>query len=462
MGKTKTRVTDCALSSDNSIKWAQLEQNLLKHKKSLQFGLYRNDRLFMGDILKRESQFLNALDTYLEVCYLDLNGPRNCASRNPQLLKEYPPFDPTKHIRLAPGVIRYVDGLLDRLHLSHDDAHGRFVRIAVKIQRSLKLSVDPDDAWHKIATKLNEKIVHYDNSNLRVPFTWRTSFAWDRVKLNHSMLKSLKSAAATGVLADTPETTATITALADSELCDSQNRLTNEGRVVAISQCDLSTQCEILGLPLQIWHLPKDGEPELAALAAVRKRGCKAAYCEGGAIKLLLYCLCFERLFKLAKVYWGSSERAESYMYGSIMCYGYLLKTHPELPVQMVADITECSERGLLESFDILKGWQRPSLSRGSDNNWSLRDWIGVDRDFVLSLYRALTASRCAAIAKLFLTDPYAYVKGWPDLIWVDGTKVGLIEVKTTDKLHPSQIITIPEMRQAAAVPVEVVQIQWN
>lgn len=108
----------------------------------------------------------------------------------------------------------------------------------------------------------------------------------------------------------------------------------------------------------------------------------------------------------------------------------------------------------MLKAFGILKGWQ------GKADDWALRDWVGVDRDFVTALYHALGPDRCAAIASRFLTDPYAYSKGWPDLIWVEDGRVGLIEVKTTDRLHRSQIVTIPEMTAVAGTPVGVVCVR--
>ena len=41
------------------------------------WGLYRNTRLNMGDILRKGANWQAALVTYLEVAYLDLNEPNN-------------------------------------------------------------------------------------------------------------------------------------------------------------------------------------------------------------------------------------------------------------------------------------------------------------------------------------------------------------------------------------------------
>jgi DNA-directed RNA polymerase subunit RPC12/RpoP len=139
--------------SENDIKWAQVNDGLLRHATEFQWGFYRNDRLGMGDILKKDRRYLSALDTYLEVCYLDLNGPNNCSTRDPAILREFPPFNPNDGM-LAPGVLRYVQDMLKREGLSKNDAGARFLRIAAKVQRSLSLPVAPERAWERLSKEL--------------------------------------------------------------------------------------------------------------------------------------------------------------------------------------------------------------------------------------------------------------------------------------------------------------------
>lgn len=292
---------------------------------------------------------------------------------------------------------------------------------------------------------------HHYNPLWRVPVTWRTTYSWDRVKLSPAMQRDLRSAAQTGILNKVNSNTTR--ALEARGLCNKE-QLTQEGRVIAISLCGLRKQCELLQLPHKVWRLPNARRPELAVISAMSQTSRRVAYCEGGAITLLLYCLCFDRLYRLAREHWGSAQLAQSYMYTSIMCYSYLLEEHPSLPEQILADIATTGKSAVIRAFNTLKSWQ------GSPDGWAFREWVGVDLELVIELFRALGNARCAAIAQRFLEDPYAYSKGWPDLIWVDGARVGLIEVKTTDRLHPSQIITIPEMREAADLLIEVAQVR--
>lgn len=56
---------------------------------------------------------------------------------------------------LAPGVLGYVEDMLERQELSKNDAHARFLDIATKVQRSLNLPLLPNKAWKKLARELS-------------------------------------------------------------------------------------------------------------------------------------------------------------------------------------------------------------------------------------------------------------------------------------------------------------------
>jgi len=132
--------------SEHDIRWSILNKELLINAQEFKWGLYRNTRLSMGNLLKFESKDLQALDTYLEVCYIDINGPFNCGTRNPDLLKRYPPFD-QKWSFIAPAVIGYIVEIIDDYHLSQKQVAQRFVNAAEKIFKSLDLPVAPNHAW---------------------------------------------------------------------------------------------------------------------------------------------------------------------------------------------------------------------------------------------------------------------------------------------------------------------------
>ncbi|MDV2860727.1 hypothetical protein R0I52_08395 [Psychrobacter sp. CAM01] len=140
--------------SEEDIRWSQLSSDLVKHADGYQWGLYRNARLGMGDILKKTSDDMGALDTYLEVCYIDINGPSNCGTKDPEILREHPPFNP-KLAFLAPGVLRYVEMISTKNNLSSIELKERFLKVATKVDRELNLPMKATDAWEKLVAELS-------------------------------------------------------------------------------------------------------------------------------------------------------------------------------------------------------------------------------------------------------------------------------------------------------------------
>lgn len=123
---------------DEDVLWSLLNKERTRSAQTSKWGLYRNATLGMGDILKVERRYEEALRYYLEVAYLDLNGPNNISSLDyPFLRQRFPPFSPNPN-EIAPGVLRYVCELAHLLELSDQDILDRYVKAA----ESLRLRVD--------------------------------------------------------------------------------------------------------------------------------------------------------------------------------------------------------------------------------------------------------------------------------------------------------------------------------
>lgn len=134
--------------SDNDIKWGLLNKKLMEHAQNMQFGLYRNARLDMADILRKEHKLKAALNTYLEVCYIDLNGPNNCMlPLDTETLKLLPPFDPEESAFLAPAVVDYVKNIIKKLEIKKDDIKNLFLTNNNRVYKALKLPLSPDNCW---------------------------------------------------------------------------------------------------------------------------------------------------------------------------------------------------------------------------------------------------------------------------------------------------------------------------
>jgi len=77
----------------------------------------------------------------------------------------------------------------------------------------------------------------------------------------------------------------------------------------------------------------------------------------------------------------------------------------------------------------------------------------------VLRRSRAISRQQLAKITSKLLEAPYKYRKGWPDLTLVRNRVVEFVEVKTTDKLHTSQLETISAMQPVLDSKFSVVRI---
>ena len=138
-----------ATLSDYDAKWSILNSQLLMHSKNSDWGLYRNTRLSMASVMEHEGKVLDSIHTYLEVCYIDINGPRNCGGiKDTELLEEYPAFS-SEEAFLAPAVLTKVKELAAMLQINEGELRHVFLESTTRIFLNLKLPISPDKAWHQ-------------------------------------------------------------------------------------------------------------------------------------------------------------------------------------------------------------------------------------------------------------------------------------------------------------------------
>lgn len=226
----------------------------------------------------------------------------------------------------------------------------------------------------------------------------------------------------------------TIKALTDKGLII-DGELSEEGRIFAISKMNLSRQCQELSLDLIQINLNYQGAPELAALQYFQNEGYVGSVHEGDFILTVLKALILDKLeeYNLFHDRKDACIRALSAQF--VMNKEYLNEIISSIRIvqkeKFVSNIREITEEPLVQEF-------LPDISA----------------DIAIALFDATDLSIFEKIVIKLAEDPYEYSKGWPDLTIIKDKKVHLIEIKTTDKLHSSQIKMIPILRKL--LPFEV------
>lgn len=140
---------------ENDVKWYLLNNDLLKYSTNNDWGHYRNTRFTMGELLRKEGKYLNALAKYFEVIYLDINGPNNLGGKGRDDMS-FPQFDPSMGI-LAPGVIDIVCKIIDYLELDLTKVKEYFFKWNQKIQESMRLPISIEDGWITLQKEFDTK-----------------------------------------------------------------------------------------------------------------------------------------------------------------------------------------------------------------------------------------------------------------------------------------------------------------
>lgn len=142
--------------SDGDVAWSVLSNSLIEHAQNGDWGLYRNSRFQMAEILRKDMKFEQALQIYLEVCFIDLNGPNNNSGLKDADLKNlFPPFDPNgSDSFLAPGVVSLVNKMMKKLDIDKEKIKSIFINHNSLVEKSLKLPLSAESAWLLLSEQL--------------------------------------------------------------------------------------------------------------------------------------------------------------------------------------------------------------------------------------------------------------------------------------------------------------------
>lgn len=218
-----------------------------------------------------------------------------------------------------------------------------------------------------------------------------------------------------------------------------------------ILKLSLDDQCERLGIPLQKLPLTKNkagwvvgdvqfGRPETAAFAHLTSVGCVGLAAEGAGPLTLLKCAALGVLIELNT--FGSRADACS-RYFEAQCV-----IHAAQKKRIVDQIRLATAETVCDAFREV---------RALPNFRAL--YPEMDEVGIRALWTVFGAERWALVAEAFFVDPYGFRAGWPDLAVVDGDRLRMIEVKTSDKLHASQVHTFSELLKPLGFRIEVLQL---
>lgn len=213
----------------------------------------------------------------------------------------------------------------------------------------------------------------------------------------------------------------------------------------------LRGQCELLGIPFEQLFMQRsqdgwisDGrtflKPEPAAYAHFESHGFSGTFCEGAAPLMLMKCA---SLNFLATVNTFNDRTDACLRYFEAQCAIHKNKSN------LIIDAIRSATPELIR-IHFAEIQSKPLYS-------TLYPEMSIDG--LLSIWNALGSEGWARVAEFFIVDAYAFRAGWPDLAISDGSKLRLIEIKTTDKLHSNQKITISDLLLPLGLSISVTQL---
>jgi len=136
---------------------AVLEEEAAGCVQTHDWGAYRNARMNIGFLMRDNGDPQGAISELLQVCYLDLNGPRNLGGlmNDPALLRKYKPFVTTEG-ELVPGIVAPLAEIVADTEIASENLMQMFFEVGNKLHDQLSLPIKPETAWSLLIGKLGE------------------------------------------------------------------------------------------------------------------------------------------------------------------------------------------------------------------------------------------------------------------------------------------------------------------
>lgn len=203
----------------------------------------------------------------------------------------------------------------------------------------------------------------------------------------------------------------------------------------------LEIQCHQLGIELEDIELDYKGKPEDAALGHFISQGYVGSSNEGITTQTVLKALMLDKLAEV-NVFKSRPDACSRYLEAQFEIY-------TDIADEIVSSIKKTTPSDF--SKNIREILSQPFIRR---------EYPELSLDICEAIYAAIDTDKLISLARRFSNCSYNYRAGWPDLTLIKGKEVRFVEVKTSDKLHKSQLFTIAMLMDVLPYKISVLRIK--
>ena len=236
----------------------------------------------------------------------------------------------------------------------------------------------------------------------------------------------------------------TIKALVGRGLVDPDGNITQLGSIKAMERLPLREQCRAISIELSTCPWGSGISPEIYCYNSFVQDGYVGSYCEGGAFGAAIKALCLDALTETSIFFGTCIDAREDACLKGVVGLSHLeagkletviKQSHQTSKTKYLAAFTE------ITSYSLIREW-----------------YPGLSLEFADALFDAVPRSHFERLAR-WVAKAHEHRNGWPDLTLVKDGHLKFVEVKTTDKLHHSQFVTIPALVREIGADVSVLQL---
>lgn len=286
----------------------------------------------------------------------------------------------------------------------------------------------------------NSSLDDYSCPEYELPVTF---FYENEIK---SLSKNMKQGLKEIILGKNEIPTRTLNALKKRNLLDDSKVLNDIGRVIAISFVSLEKQCELLGIEFEKIQNDKCNErPEICVLNFYENQKYNGFFTEGKVIFAIIQTIIMSVLYPLSEPYFKYEDSLRLKFKGLNLCVKFKENIYKE-----IYDAFEnINNENFIHFFNLLKSIQKQTIfnTPPTSMDYGLSDdFIDYDSEKALMLFKVLGSD---IIKNLFIkiNNSELVYAGWTDLVIFNQKECCFVEVKKTDKLIPSQIITLLSLK---------------